>query len=365
MPAMATDGGDQVQHQSRAASAFWWRLTDNAFRHLVWFLVPVLLFAALGLMQASKALQLYESAGVLSASSNPLVPDQIIPGGGAQYWESTAAAASRTINEQLRTDKFMEDVAANAGLGEVVASGFLELDIVRSSVWSFADGTSLVQVHATWADPQTAHALVQATIVTYQAFLGETVASDSSEAVAFYTGQLDQYQAEVERSEQALVEYVSRIPDDGDPSLAESLQIQRLTDDVRAAEGKVAGAQDEIEGAQLVVAQSKSEAGRSLTVIDAPRIPGSPESTLVNQAMTVVAYLLLGVVIAIGALLVSTVLDQSVSSPSDVLIDGVALVATVPVVSLATHVTRSKRRSATRSAGRKRTRTDESQPVGV
>jgi uncharacterized protein involved in exopolysaccharide biosynthesis len=330
---MVSDGGNDSRSDRPGATAFWWRLTDNAFRHLVWFFIPILVFAGVGVVQASKALELYQSSGVLSASSNPLVPDQQVAGSGPQYWETVASATSRTINEQLRTDKFLLDVATAAGLGDAVASGALDLEIVRSSVYSFADGTSLVQIRATWADPDTAFALAQSTIDTYQQFLADTVASNSSEAVKFYTEQLVQYNEEVTVAEAALVDYVDSLPSDRDPRLSETLQIQRLTDSVQAAESKVASTESDIEQAKLVVAQSTSEAGRSLRVIDAPKVPTSPESTLIDQVMTVVAFLILGVLAAIAALLLSTVLDRSVSSVSDLVgINGVTLVATVPAV---------------------------------
>lgn len=361
---MATDGGEDGRSSARVASAFWWRLTDNAFRHLIWFLIPPLALAALGVLQASKTLQLYEASGVLSASSNPLVPDQVAPGAPAQFFESTADAASRTINEQLRTDKFLEEVAESAGLGEAVSSGFLDLDVVRSSVWSTPDGTSLVQVRATWADPQTAFALVQSTIDTYQDFLAEAVASDASEAVAFYNEQLARYRSDVEAAEQELISFVAQLPVEGEPSVAESFQLQRLTDALSAAESKVVVAENEIESAELTVAQSRSEAGRSLTVVDAPKLPTSPESTLVAQAMTVIAYMLLGVVIAVAALLISTVIDQSVSSTSDLLVDGVAFVATVPAIRSA-HLGHRPRRKRGARAIKNRTTVHEREPVGV
>ncbi len=340
---MAFEAGDEVQqHQQQrsAAPAFWWRLTDNFFRRIIWLFLPVALFTVLGLYQASRTLELYQSTGVLSASSNPLVPTPQIGNSAPQWYETPAGAASRTINEQLRTDAFIESVAERAGLGEAVASGLVSLEVIRSSLWSYADGTSLVFVNASWADPQTTYGLADATIVSYQEFLADTVASQSSTAEAFYREQLSEYQLQVDAAQGDLDAFIDEVPesDDGSPrSVAVELQFSRLTDALTSAEAKVAAAEGQIEAAQLAVTQSKSEAGRSLTVIDDPKVPTTPQSTLMTRAMTVLSFILLGVVIVLGALLVGTVLDQSVASTSDLLaIDGVAFVAAVPVLKFAT-----------------------------
>lgn len=337
---MVNDGGD-ARSRKPASRAFWWKLTDNAFRRLPWLLLPVIVLGGIGFVQAGRTLDLYESNGVLSATSNPLIPETDVASTGQSYWETTAEATSRTINERLSTDAFMEEVAIGAGLEQDLETGVVELDIVRSSVWSYADGTSLVQIRASWDDPQIAFALADSTITTYQQFIADTVASDSSEAIDFYTTQLEDYQLEVQRAEDNLVEYVDGIPGTRDPTLAESLQIERLTDAVRVAEDKVAATEDEIERARLTAAQARSEAGRALTVIDPPQVPTSPESTLLSKVLAVVSYVLLGAVVAIGILLVTTVLDHSVSTASDLMaVDGVDLVATVPRLDLGGRVDR-------------------------
>ncbi|MDJ0770836.1 MAG: hypothetical protein QNJ12_18730 [Ilumatobacter sp.] len=353
--------------QRTTASAFWWRLTDNAFRRAAWLLVPIVGFAMLGLLQASKTLELYHTTGVLSASSNPLVPDQPIGGVAQQYWETPAAAASRTINEQLRTDAFVESVAERAGLDDAIESGVLQLESIRNSVWSSADGTSLVKVDATWGDPQTTFGLVEGTIAAYQEFLAESVASQSSEAEAFYTAQLADYQVDVDAAQQDLDDFiaaVSELDDDEQATVAVDLQLTRLTDALNAARAKAGSTQEQIDSAKLAVTQSRSEAGRSLTIIDEPKVPTAPQSTLTKRALTLVSFTLLGVIIVAGLLLIATVLDQSVASTSDLRrFDGVELVAVVPVLRLAQRTAGHRRRKRQRAPGPETA--EEPQKVGV
>ena len=58
---MDSEDGTDTERKGVSAPAFWWRLTDNAFRRAGWLLLPVLLLSVLGFVQASRTLELYES----------------------------------------------------------------------------------------------------------------------------------------------------------------------------------------------------------------------------------------------------------------------------------------------------------------
>lgn len=302
------------------AAAFWWRLLDNLFRRIVWFLLPVLALTAVGVMQAGKTLELFESSGTMSATSNPLVPDQQTTVTGAQFWETPAEATSRTINEQLRTDAFLLDVATRAGVAEAVEANVITLEVVRESVWAVDDGNSLVKVNATWADPTTAFALANGVIDTYFDFVASTVASDATEAEAFYMEQQPIYETRLAQAQADLDAFVASVTAPGadeQVQVVTDLQLSRLTAAVAAAETELAELETNIENAQLEVTLSRSEAGRSLTVIDAPAVPSNPESTIVQRAATVISFGLLGAVISLAILLLTTMFDKSVVSPAD------------------------------------------------
>lgn len=325
--------------EGRAASSFWWRLTDNLFRRLGWYLLPVILMTVIGFTQASNTLQLFGSGATLSASANPLVPEQQISGTARNIFESPAAATSRIINERLRTDSFLLAVVDEAGLSDAVDSGLLPLEVVRSSVWASANGDSILNVSARWGDPQVAHDLVASTVNQYQVFLGETVARDAAEAETFYTTQLEALEHDRAAAEERLSEYLLRLPplDEGevDYPIDIRLEVERLSDGIVAVEGQINDVKADLNAASLARVQQTSEAGQSFTVIDPPRVPSAPESVLVKQITLTGSFFLMGLVIAIGALLVTTALDRSVAAPDDLLaIDGITLVATVPTVKL-------------------------------
>ena len=355
MPSDVPPGSDP---QPSSASAFWWRLADNACRRWFLFLLPVVVFAGLGAYQSTQALEVYRADGRLNSTGNPLVPDAVVGGAPAQFWETPADITSRTLNEQLLTDSFVEDIAELAGLGPQLDTGFLGLGAIRANVWTSTSGSSLVTVSSTWGDPQTSLALVEATIAGYQEYISETVASDAREAVAFYSEQLVGLREEVDAANATLTEYVANLPEleDGEQiAYLDQLGLERLTDALTAAEARVLQTESEIEAAELNVRTAESDAGRSLTVIDPPEMPFAPESTIIDRVVTVISYTVLGIAVAAAALLVSTVLDRSIVSKRDlVALAGVSFVAEVPVDrGLATSRNASRRRGRSGS-GRSR-----------
>jgi hypothetical protein len=319
---------------------FWWRLTDNFFRRLGWFVLPIVALTLVGVLQAGKTLDLYVASGTLSASPNPFLPEPT-SGVDVQFWETSASATSRVINERLDTNSFLTRVAETAGLGELLDNGFLELAVVRSSVWADPDGDSILSVHAEWDDPQVAYELVKATIAEYKEFLSATAASDFAEAETFWTAELKNRQEVLASAEDDLATFLDTLPDDSpdqDLPAASQLAWDRVVAKVEVAQEAVDAAQAEIDNARLQQTQQISQAGRTLSVVDEPTVPDAPQSTLMSRVMTVASWVMLGVVIAAAALVVTTVLDHTVSTPADLLaIDGISLVATVPLVQVTTN----------------------------
>ena len=320
-------------------AAFWWRLTDNLFRRIGWYLLPILALTAIGVMQAGNTLQLFRSTGTLSAASNPLVPEQPDSGNSSNFFETPAGATSRIIGERLRTDTFVTAVARDAGLGDALDNGLLSLDIIRSSVWAATKGDSILSVNAEWEDPQTSYELVNATIENYQMFVKDTASSNSSEAITFYTEQLTELAVERDAAQEALTTYLEKLPplEDGEQySAIIELDSRRLSDALSATEAKIDSAQEKIDEAKLLQAQQTSLAGRRFTVIDQPQVPTAPESALVQRITLVASFFMLGLIVALAALLLTTTLDQTVASAADLLsLDGVALVATTPSIRFA------------------------------
>lgn len=325
-----------IEGGGNRSRAFWLRLSENLFRRLPLFILPIVVMGAIGIFQASRVTPTYSSDGVLSAASNPLVTEQQIRGAGLQNFESPAAGTSRIINEQLRTASFTTEVARRAGLSEPLEDELITLDTIRDNVVAFPDGNSLLTVSATWDDPVTSFQLAEAVIDTYRTYLLETVASDSQEAEEYYRGLLADAEAELNAAEQELTTLLDGLPivdDEADRPIDVRLEIQNLTSRIDRAEEQKSDAQRSIDDAELAVLQSRSEAGRSVQVIDEPEVPEAPDSTLQTQIVILAGFLALGAVISAIMLLLRTAFDHSATSPDDVLaIPEVNFVALVPPI---------------------------------
>jgi hypothetical protein len=330
---MLIEGGTG-HHPDRQSSTFWWRLTDNLFRRMLWFLVPVVALGAVGLVQANAVAKFYQSSGTLTAASNPLLPAPTVAGVSQEGYESTADTVVRIINERLATDAFVSDIAERAGLSEAVEAGVISLGVIRDNVFASPQGRTTLTVNARWADPQSTVSLVNATIAAYSTFLRDTVASDAAEAEMFYQSQLDELEARREAVQTEYQAFVSELPPLAeDESFPFDIQVivEQLQADLDAVNASIATAQSGVDAARLNQAQLRSQAGRSFGIIDEPVAPYAPESVRNDQITTFATFLLLGVIVAVSALLVTTVLDRSVNSASAILaLPSVPFVVTVP-----------------------------------
>src|SRR3954471_17218033 len=104
-----------------SAKRFWFRFLDGFFRRWPLFVLPLLLIIAVGVYQATKVSAKYQSTGSMNVASNPLL-DSVTDARGTDvaYYETPAAATTRSINELLRTDQFINTVAKSAGLETAV-----------------------------------------------------------------------------------------------------------------------------------------------------------------------------------------------------------------------------------------------------
>lgn len=312
------------------------RLAENFFQRWALILLPVLLLTVLGFMLSQRISADYMASSTLSTAANPLVGTQEIRGATLGFLESPAQATSRVMTEQLGTDLFARNVANRAGLTEAIDDGFLEYDDIRSRISVFATGEALVDIEALWSDPETSLALVDAIITEYQSLLQSTLSTDAQAAVDFYQDRRDEAVALASVAEAELEAFEDSLPvqwEVDDLPFADELRFRRLNDRLLDAQAGIDEADDSIEEALLAVAQAESEAGRSIQVIDPPSSSFLPESTLRDKIIILFGFTLLGGLMSLTILLLSTYLDKSVRSAADIEAAGAGgAVVTVPLI---------------------------------
>lgn len=322
---------------TRRRGRLWLRVAEAFFARWPLYLLPVIAFGGLGLMQTRDSVKEYRSAGVLSVSKSPLLSTDEVRGTTIYSYETPGVGMARIVNEQLRTDQFVRSVAEGAGLGGALDAGQLGLLDIRSRVFAVAEGDTLITIVGTWSDPQTAQQLASSTIQAFRQFQMDTAVSDSSDVAEFWQSVLVTDQQAVDAAQTAYNDYVLQHPappGNAERPVEEQLEIQRLSDTLTKAEDKATGTQDKIEAAELQVQSARSAAGQTIRVVDEPTAPSAPQSTLMAKVSTLFIFVMLGVLISACAVLAAALLDRSVRSSDDVTwASGLPVVATVPDIS--------------------------------
>lgn len=320
----------------RSAKRFWYGVAESFFRRWPLYVLPLLLFVAIGVMQARNVSAEYRSQGVLNVASNPLLND-VTPLGssGAYGFETPSAATTRMVNELLRTDLFVTSVAESAGLKSALDSGFVSLAQVRARVYARSTGDRLLTVAASWTDPITATQLVNAVIEEYQKHVVDVGSKQSSDAEKFWTNLKKSYEASYEAAQAAYQAYIVANPPPkvGERPTEQTLELQTLNTAITLAQNQMASADSKIEEARLATQQAAGQTGQGLQIIDPPKTPTAPDPIRRKQALTIAVFLFLGLFIVIGMLLLSSVLDRAVRSADDIdRVAGLSVVATVPTI---------------------------------
>jgi hypothetical protein len=310
------------------------RLVDGFFRRWYLYLIPVLLLTAVGVNNARTIVGDYVSYARLSATTNPYLSLPDVRGTELPFWEPPAEGTARLINDQLRTDAFIDEIAARAGLSGAVSSGLVTRDVIRSRVQASAAGQNNLSVSATWPDPQTAFEIADAVATGYGDYLNDLAVADGQEAVRFWTERRETADEAAAQAEESLNAFISALPPlaDGEERAEEQLlQLERLSAELDRALIAVREVQTAIDEAQFNANQAGLESARGLLVIDPPTVPSFPEPIRRDQLLSVVTFMVLGCVIAMTALVVTTVTDRSVRTRSQLrMATGVDLVTVVP-----------------------------------
>ena len=90
-------------------------------------------------------------------------------------------------------------------------------------------------------------------------------------------------------------------------------------------------AQTAIDDAEFAEVQARSESSRLLRVIDEPTVASAPSAVRRDQVISVAMFTLLGILISLAALILSTAIDRSIRSRSQLAhLAGTDAVAVIP-----------------------------------
>jgi hypothetical protein len=109
-------------------------------------------------------------------------------------------------------------------------------------------------------------------------------------------------------------------------------QISQLTNAVTQAQNNYNTAVSKSQDAQLSLQQTKADVGQQLRLIDAPTVPLVPQPKMKKMIMSFGTFVVLGLILTLGALVLATLLNHTILSPLDVTdrLGGVRLLAVLP-----------------------------------
>ena len=204
-------------------------------------------------------------------------------------YETPAAGTARLINEQLASDSFVSDVTERAGMTDLVESGVITDDDIRSHLSASAAGSNNLTVSASWADPDTALRLTNATLAGYTDYLANIAAADSAEAVDFWTERKAVATKDVNVAEDELNTFLQSLPQgaEGEPTPTQSLELDRLQSVLDRALDVESQAQTSIDEAAFTSNQARGDASRSLLIVDSPKLATAPSAIAMKQMIVV------------------------------------------------------------------------------
>jgi uncharacterized protein involved in exopolysaccharide biosynthesis len=310
------------------------RLLETFFRRWWLYLVPVVLLAGFGFMSVSGAAPKFQSTGTLNVETATVLSSlSDTQNDGSFGFDTPAQTTSKKINSLLGTDQFIGKVATAAGLDQAVESGALSFDKLRAAVGASDAGQTFVKVTATMANPKDAQNLATATINSFVQGVVDSQVAQSQAAESFFAGLLDSYQADVDTARQKLNDYLKAnpAPVTGTRPDDQAAELARLDGDVTQAESRYNAALSKSEDARLSTEQTRADINQRLEIVDTPALPPAPLPQMKAAAFGFATFLIIGLILTSGAVVVGAMLDHSVRFPADVRERlGVRVLAVVP-----------------------------------
>ncbi len=309
------------------------RIGESLFRRWPLYLLPIVALGAYGAVVAKDTTRQYQSIGTVNVASSTFLAnltDVNTPNFG---YDTPATKTARDIVQHLSSAEFTRTVAANAGLTSAVAAGTITLDKIRASVSASASGDNVLAVIATTDDAVLSQRLATSVMTSYTAYVLGVETAQYSVAVKYYQGNLVADAQAVTAANAALDAYLTKNPAPavGTRSDVQTVQIARLNAVVSTAQARIDGDQAQLDKSQLAIKQSESDIGQRLQVVDKPTVPTSPRPIMLKRALTLVTFLILGLLVSIAALVAAALLDHSVRSVGDVVaIEGLQVIGMIP-----------------------------------
>lgn len=307
-------------------------LLETFFKRPLVMLAPLLFMLALGVFTAMGADKEYRSTGVLNATPGNLLTD--LTGTQTSFaFETPSTITSRSIGEQLNTDRFIDRVIERAGLTSAVESGLRTRDQIRASISTSTRGDNLVAVAAVSPTPQEAQALAQGTLEAFREYVAENDVGDALFRAETLRESLRVAEEQADEATNLLLEYLRGHPsgDEENRPVNETSEITRLTAAQTRADELVTETQQQLDDAIADAEQAQRVVDRQLRTLDEPQVPLYAEAGLKKLVLTVAVFVVLGAILTATLTVLAAIFDRSIRTPHDIEVNfGLDVLAVVP-----------------------------------
>jgi hypothetical protein len=301
------------------------RLLESYFRHRWLNLLPILLMAGLGAFFVTTAKPKYIAEGVLYVQNESLLASlTAVRNNNTAWWITPAQATMNELGELLQTKAFVRAIIQQTDLEEEMDGGVTAVEHLlsqtRTNIWTYPLGDNQLRISASHTEPQVAFQLVHAAIERYIQWQVNAQRAENEAAQAFFSSLIDTYGIELGAAREEMKRYLQTQPEPirGERTGIEQLEITRLQSAITLAEARYASALDKEENTRLALAQIESNARQTYLLIDAPRLPETPATSIRQTAINFGIFLAAGVVLSLSAIVGAALLDRSFRLPIDV-----------------------------------------------
>lgn len=301
------------------------RILETYFRHRWLYLLPIVLMVAAAAVFIYAAKPKYQSQGVLYVQQESLLASMTaVTNNDGSWWMTPSQATANQMNELLQTDAFVRAVIQQTDLEAEMQKGQTHADKViketRKAVWVASQGDNQVLVGAAHEQPEVSYQLVHGIIEGYIQWQVNAQRAESQSAYLFFADLLQRYETDLNAAREAMRDYLRAHPEPlhGERPSLEQLELARLQSEIDVAAARYASTLDKEENAQLSLAQIESDARQTYLLIDAPRLPIEPSTSLKQLAINAAIFIAAGLVLSAGAIVGAAVLDSSFRFPIDI-----------------------------------------------
>jgi capsular polysaccharide biosynthesis protein len=300
------------------------RLLDTYLRHRFLWLLPIagmIAFAAYNYVSARPS---YISLAAVYINKETLLADVASLNQGNFAWVTPAQATTDQVKELFQTDAFIRSVLRLTDReNEITASPGRTGDLIeetRRSIWVNTLGSNTLVIGATSGNASLAQQLAAGAIEVFLQWKINTGHQATTAALAFYKDLVTTYSDEVNAAEDGLKAYLDAHPAPvrGDRPPSEDVEIDRLRGRLAVANERLKKAQDNLESSQLTEKLNESTTRQQYLIVDAPNFPY--KSTQSNKSLLTnsIIFVVVGIFLAIGGVVLGALLDQAVRFPEDV-----------------------------------------------